>query len=157
MVQEYRRRRPDGQAGRGLRALQDAEALNVAVFSACRDTEPAMEQNGQGVFTGHATRMLRAAVARGMTNQAFHGQIEAVFGMAGAQHPELDGSAAARGRVLLRPLGGASPSRPVPADSAEILDLEQRTLADLVERINHLPPEQMRRVLRDVLAGVSED
>ncbi|HST62204.1 MAG TPA: caspase family protein [Longimicrobium sp.] len=157
MVAEYRRRRADGRAGRGLRALRDPESLNAAVFSACRDDELAMEQNGQGVFTGHATRMLRAAFARGVTNQAFHRQIEAAFSAAGTQHPGLDGSTAARGRVLLRPLGGASPSRPVPGPSAEILDLDKGTIGQLVDRINQMPPEQMRRVLRDVLSGVYEE
>ena len=155
MVAEYRRRRPDGRAGRGFRALRDPESLNAAVFSACRDDELAMEQNGQGVFTGHATRMLRAAFTRGMTNQAFHGQIDAAFSAAGTQHPGLDGSGAARGRVLLRPLDG--PSRPVPTPSADILDLGKGTIGQLVDRINHMPPEQMRRVLRDVLSGVYEE
>ncbi len=157
MVAEYRRRRADGRAGRGMRALRDPESLNAAIFSACRDDELAMEQNGQGVFTGHATRMLRAAFARGVTNQAFHGQIAAAFSAAGTQHPGLDGSTAARGRVLLQPLGAGAPSRPVPAPSPEILDLDNGTIGQLVDRINHMPPEQMRRVLRDVLSGVYEE
>jgi hypothetical protein len=148
MVQEYRRRRAEGRAGRGLRALRNPESLNAAVFSACRDDELAMEQNGQGVFTGHATRLLRAAFQRRLTNDAFHRQVAAAFSAAGTQHPGLDGSSAARGRVLLRPLGGARPVSP------EIVPLGPETAGALVDRINDMPPDEMRQVLRDVISGV---
>lgn len=150
MVREYRRRRAQGRAaGRGLR---DAESLNAAVFSACRDDELAMEQSGQGVFTGHATRMLRTAFRGGLTNDAFFAQLSAAFPAGGTQHPALDGSQAARGRAVLRPLGpgAGTPSRPVPP---EIVPLDPGTLAALVDRVNHMSPEQMRRLLRDVLSG----
>jgi hypothetical protein len=150
MMDEYLRRRAQGRAGGGRRALRNPESLNAAVYSACRDDELAMEKNGQGVFTGHATRMLRAAVQRGVTNDAFVAQVSAAFPAGGAQHPGLDGSRAARGRVLLRPLGGRAP---VPSSSAGVMPLEPQALGGLVERVNQLPPEQQLRLLRDVLSG----
>jgi hypothetical protein len=126
-----RRRALAGRAASGSRA---AGPQRDVLFSACRSTEVAWESHGQGDFTRHATSVLRSG--GGFTNAALLERVQAAFGAAARQHPELHPPEAAR-----RPLFGSadqatapSPTSGLPQGDGRDLAMLLRTLADLIGR-----------------------
>jgi hypothetical protein len=84
MEQAYRRRMQVRKASRS----RGPERQKDVLFSACRSSELAYEENGQGDFTRHATGVLVAGVA-GTTNSAFLDRVLQAFGSGLRQNPEL--------------------------------------------------------------------
>jgi hypothetical protein len=72
-------------------------------FAACLDHELAWETLGHGDFTRIAVPLLLELAGAGITNEDFLGRVVAAFGTSPRQHPKLDSSPAARGRLLLHP------------------------------------------------------
>jgi hypothetical protein len=145
MWKEYRARKDRRRAlGTAPRSLRSPERLNAAIFSACRDDEPAMERNGQGVFTGHATRLLRTAWENRKVNREFHARVEQAFG-GGSQNPAIDGSSAAQARTFLRSLDGAPPARE--GGSAEDGDGAMDLVRRLVGGMTDAERGELRRLL----------
>ena len=118
MIDAYRRQREGARAfGQQSRTLRSAEDLKAVVFSACKDTEVAMEQRGHGVFTSLVVNTLKKAFDLGTTNDGFQQDIQKAFGSNKSQHPVLDCASRARGISLFRLLGGSTRDREVPIDS----------------------------------------
>jgi hypothetical protein len=118
MIDAYRRQREGARGfGQRSRSLRSAEDLKAVVFSACKDTEVAMEQRGHGVFTSLVASTLKSAFDGGTTNDAFQLQIQKAFGNNKSQHPVLDCASRARGLSLFRLPGGPVRDREVPLDS----------------------------------------
>jgi hypothetical protein len=84
MEQAYRRRMHARKASRS----RGPERQRDVLFSACRSSELAYEENGQGDFTRNATAVL-AAGAAGITNSAFLDSVLQAFGSTLRQNPEL--------------------------------------------------------------------
>jgi hypothetical protein len=91
---------PIGGAQRGLLG---ANALRWTNFSACDATEVALEHNGNGDFSRHATGLLVGDLSR-FTHRAFQDQLIAVFGETRRQTPQLDCPDRFKDSQLLQPL-----------------------------------------------------
>ena len=118
MIDEYRRQREGARDfGQRSRSLRSAEDLKAVVFSACKDTEVAMERGGHGVFTSLVASTLKAAFDGSTTNDVFQKQIQKAFGNNTSQHPVLDCASRARGIPLFRLGGGSRRDREVPIDA----------------------------------------
>jgi hypothetical protein len=118
MVEAYRRQREGVRDfGKQSHSLRSAEDLKAVVFSACKDSEVAMERGGHGVFTSLVAGTLKAAFDGATTNDAFQQQIQKAFGSNKSQHPVLDCASRARGIPLFRLHGGSMRDREVPIDS----------------------------------------
>jgi hypothetical protein len=119
MIDEYRRQREGAREfGQHSRSLRSSEDLKAVVFSACKDTEVAMERGGHGVFTSLVASTLKTAFDGGTTNDVFQQQIQKAFGNNKSQHPVLDCASRARGIPLFRLLGGSGREREVPIDAS---------------------------------------
>jgi hypothetical protein len=117
MIDAYRRQREGAREfGQQSRTLRSAEDLKAVVFSACKDTEVAMERGGHGVFTSLVADTLKKAFDRGTTNDGFQQDIQKAFGSNKSQHPVLDCATRARGIPLFRLVGGSVRDREVPLD-----------------------------------------
>lgn len=80
------------------------EQAREVLFCACRSQEVALESDGQGHFTGHATRLLRVGI-EGLTNSEFQTRVREAFGPNASQNPELHCASHLRTSVLLAPVG----------------------------------------------------
>jgi hypothetical protein len=104
------KRRHAGRRGmtRGDRRRR-GEAREV-LFAACEPWESALEENGQGLFTGHATPLLAGAVAGGWSHAQLIEEIHYEFGDDPPQKPRLT----ANGREnepILAPWGNPAGTR----------------------------------------------
>ena len=96
----------------GTRAVASRGAYDQAreiLFCACRSREVALESDGHGHFTTHATRVLAAGIG-GLTNADFQTRVIGAFGPNPSQNPELHCAAALRARPLLAPAAAGSRS-----------------------------------------------
>ena len=84
-------------------ATRGPAAMHEVVFSACLSHEVALESNGHGHFTVHATNLLQKGID-GISNEQFQQQVITAFGPARRQSPHLDCAPAAYGRLLLQPI-----------------------------------------------------
>ncbi|MEJ8836940.1 caspase family protein [Ramlibacter sp. AN1133] len=82
-----------------------AEAMRHVKFSACLDTEVALESGGNGEFTRRAARVLGRGI-QGLSNEAFLQAVLTEFGSNAQQRPMLDCASGARAAPLLLPLAG---------------------------------------------------
>ena len=88
------------------RGIKELSAPRVVHLAACQDQEFAWESEGAGDFTSAATPLLRAAVARGDTNETFMTALRAKVELRGRQHPMMMTPAPEMvGRPLLGALG----------------------------------------------------
>ena len=97
----YRELLRDMHAVRGRGAYDQAREV---LFCACRSREVALESNGHGHFTSHATEVLAAGV-QGMTHADFQKRVLQAFGPNPTQNPELHCAPALRSGLLLAPSG----------------------------------------------------
>jgi hypothetical protein len=123
------------------RALAPERRPAIA-FGACRDDEVALEQGGQGLFTGHAVRLLKEKAGSGISHEEFHRQVVAAFGARPPQHPELDCAIENRARALLQPL----------APAAYALVLPPALRRQLLERAGLLPRAELESLVRELNA-----
>ena len=107
MIDAHRRFRQAMGAQRSAPATRGPATMHEVVFSACLSTEVALESNGHGHFTLHATEQLRAGI-NGVSNDQFFRNVLDAFGSARRQTPYLDCAPAARDLPLLQPLGSTS-------------------------------------------------
>jgi uncharacterized caspase-like protein len=77
------------RGARALRRRADVSLPGIVHFAACQDHEFAWESNGQGDFTGVATRALASAVQSRVVNEKFAAELAAAVGTKGRQHPQL--------------------------------------------------------------------
>ncbi len=85
-----------------LQSRGPAQMKQVA-FAACQDSEVAFEDNGAGVFTAFAMRLLTAPL-RPLTNRQFEQGVIAAFGTPARQTPNLDCAPTSESRFFLQPL-----------------------------------------------------
>ena len=102
---DFRQRHP--AFARALRAggTGGEEAMRHVKFSACLDSEVALESGGNGEFTRRAMQVLARGI-QGLSNEAFLQAVLTEFGANPQQRPMLDCAAAARPAPLLLPLAG---------------------------------------------------
>lgn len=108
----------------------------VVHFAACQDNEFAWESAGQGDFTAAAAPLLRTAVSRRDSNQAFMQAVRTAVTARGRQHPLLMPTIGGLERRPLLSLGRsveaeAGPTAPTPAASG----FDDRELVEHVEAI----------------------
>ena len=103
--------------------------MKQVAFAACQDSEVAFENNGAGVFTTFATRML-AGPLRPLTNRQFQQRVVAAFGTPAQQTPNLDCAPASEARMFLQPLTtGNGPVAEPGQDVASRIALIERRLS----------------------------
>ncbi|HET8744101.1 MAG TPA: caspase family protein, partial [Ramlibacter sp.] len=102
---EYRRQ--NQMLSRAVRAggTGGEEAMRHVKFSACLDSEVALESGGNGEFTRRAARVLARGI-QGLSNEAFLQAVLTEFGSNAQQRPMLDCASASRSAPLLLPLAG---------------------------------------------------
>lgn len=128
----------------GSRAAGTREQVQMreVTFSACQPFEVAWEAQGQGEFTGKATRILRSGMP-GLTHREFQRRVEEAFGPAGRQRPYLHCAPGAESRALLQALtgggvdsgggrGGAFQPGAAAGQQAAVADV-LRSIADLLQ------------------------
>jgi hypothetical protein len=110
------------------------DAMREVVFSACLSVEVALESNGHGHFTLHATRVLRQG--DNLSNEEFQARVTAEFGAQPRQHPYLDCAPAARplllftgGGAALDPWAGAPPAASIAPPAAAEARTDVQALA----------------------------
>jgi hypothetical protein len=97
-------------------AARGPATMREISFTACTDSQVALESAGHGQFTLNALGVLRKGI-QGVTNAQFHQSVLAAFGSdASTQTPQLDCAPAAKALLLLAPAGEAS-SAPQPMDA----------------------------------------
>lgn len=138
MQQAYRAYRAEHPAAR---AVGSQAAMRAIAFSACRDDQVALEQNGQGLFTGKTTRLLADAVAKRSSHAAFQKRIVGAFGANPPQNPVLDCAEPMKRLPLLQPLAKA-PGRP-----AEVIAIPEPTLQQLLQELKGLDRSGLQQVI----------
>jgi hypothetical protein len=113
------------------------ETMREVLFSACRPDEVAYEHDGQGDFTRHASRVLRALPPRA-TNAQVHELVTQAFGTRPSQHPTLDCAPAAEHAPFL-----ALATRAVPAPELAV----GRLVEPLADVPASPPPEYVMSAL----------
>lgn len=99
MIAAHRRFRAGAGAPPAFAFSRGRDTMREVVFAACLSTEVAYENDGQGDFTRHATRILQDDPA-GLSNETFLDRVTRAFGTVPRQHPGLYCTAAARGQPL---------------------------------------------------------
>ncbi len=104
--------------------------MKQVAFAACQDREVAFENNGAGVFTTFATRMLAAPLPP-LTNRQFQQRVVAAFGTPAQQTPNLDCAPASEARIFLQPLTTAIVPAAAPGQdlASQIAWIERRLAA----------------------------
>lgn len=77
--------------------------MKQVAFAACQDREVAFENDGAGVFTTFATRLL-TGLPPSLTNRQFHERVVASFGTPAQQTPNLDCAPDSEAKMFLQPL-----------------------------------------------------
>jgi hypothetical protein len=140
MIAAHRRFRAGAAAPQSFAFSRGRDTMREVVFAACLSTEVAYENDGQGDFTRHATRILQEEPA-GLSNGSFLERVTQAFGTIPRQHPGLYCKAEARSLPLfgsLRQPGSRSGGAPswsgggfgTPGGSAVA---QLRHLADLLD------------------------
>jgi hypothetical protein len=91
LTPEQQRKHIEYRRGRALHRADTRAAEipgNVVFFSACAESEVALESNGHGDYTRIAAP--EVAHASTLTNRGFHGRVLSAFGTAPAQTPQWD-------------------------------------------------------------------
>ncbi|HKS26487.1 MAG TPA: caspase family protein [Pyrinomonadaceae bacterium] len=139
---DYRRR----MGIRGTAGNRGPDEMRQVVFSACLDSEVALESDGHGHFTLVAAPLLGSAF-EGMTNEEFAARVTEGFGPVPRQHPELDCSRAARSRGFLRSL--------VSSDSKELLVASPWGSHKAAVQNGHISTSLYCRALAEALRAVA--
>ena len=105
---EYRKRNASVAATTHTTAgMRSATSVHGVLFSACQDREVALEADGAGEFTRHATSILNGST-NGITHLEFIGRVLNLFGPARQQTPNLYPEDQTIGaQRLLAPLDGS--------------------------------------------------
>lgn len=107
-------------------------------FAACRSSEVALESDGHGHFTSHATRVLAGGIA-GLTNEEFQKRVVEAFGPASEQNPELHCAPQLRSLALLAPVGGGRTSNTPAAATGEAWRADLAAALENAARILRCP------------------
>jgi hypothetical protein len=124
----FRRSLGASRAAPGPRPYEKAREV---LFAACRSREVALESNGHGHFTMHATQLL-ASGTQGLTNAAFEARVVQAFGSGAGQNPELH---CADGLRLQPLLGAAAAPTAVGAGGSRAVGAPDPLRADLARAL----------------------